>query len=68
MTSMTLRESLKNYIPVYLWESINHPEGYIVSSEEYNMRWNLLMTQGDQQAYAIKELLESLKSLSLSII
>lgn len=57
---MSLREDFKNYVPMYLWENIEHPEGYIVFNEEYNARWNLLQTQGDQQANAIRDILQML--------
>lgn len=45
---------------MYLWETIEHAEGYIVPSEEYNMRWNLLQTQGDQQANTLRDILQML--------
>lgn len=58
--AMTLREDLKNYVPMYLWEKIEHPEGFVITNEEYNMRWNLLQVQGDQQANAIRDALTML--------
>lgn len=57
---MTLRETLKKYVPMYLWERINHVEGHIVSNEEYNMRWNLIQAQGDQHSNMIRDILKML--------
>jgi len=54
---MSLREDLKNHIPMFLWEVIAHPEGHIVEAEEFNRRWNLIQAQGDQQANTIRDIL-----------
>ena len=42
---------------MYLWEVINHPEGYTMTNEEFNARWNMLQEQGDQQANYIRDIL-----------
>lgn len=54
---MSLREDLKEHIPMYLWETIDHPEGYIVPNTEFNARWNLVQAQGDFQANTIRDIL-----------
>lgn len=50
MDKLALIAQLKEYLPMYLWERINHPSGYIVDNEEFNARWNLSATQGDHHA------------------
>lgn len=50
-------EILQEYIPKYLWEVINFPEGTIITNEEYNQRWNLNVTQGDYHAMVIEAII-----------
>lgn len=57
---MSLRDDLKNFIPKFLWDSINHPQGYVVSAEEYNAHWNLNVEQGDHTSKTLEELLDML--------
>lgn len=57
---MPLREDLKNFIPKFLWNTINHPQGYVVSAEEFNSQWNLNVAQGDHTALTVQQLLEML--------
>lgn len=54
---MSLREDLKEFIPKYLWEELKHPEGFLITNEEFNDRWNLIRSQGDQQARTIRDIL-----------
>ncbi len=63
---MSLRDELKEYIPMFLWEVIEHPGGYIVSAEEFNNRWNLIREQNDEQARTIKKILDMLYETLLS--
>lgn len=57
---MSLREELKEWIPKLLWDIINHPHGYTVTSEEFNNQWNLIVNQNDDQAHTIRKLLTML--------
>lgn len=63
---MPLREDLKNFIPKFLWNTINHPQGYIVSAEEFNSQWNLNVAQGDHTALTVQQLLTMLYETILS--
>lgn len=63
---MPLREDLKNFIPKFLWTTINHPQGYIVSAEEFNSQWNLNVAQGDHTALTVQQLLTMLYETILS--
>lgn len=49
---------LRNFIPKLLWETKNHPEGYIVTSEDFNELWNLNMEQGDYNSKVLESLLK----------
>ena len=57
---MPLREDLKEHIPIFLWEMINYPEGHTVTAEDFNAKWNLNVTQGDQHAETIRDILQML--------
>jgi hypothetical protein len=63
MVNLELIEKLKEYIPMYLWERINHPAGYVVNNEEFNARWNLSATQGDYHADTLTAMVELLLSI-----
>jgi hypothetical protein len=63
---MALRDDLKNYIPMYLWEVMNYPEGYKITAEEWNSIWNRIRTQGDAHANWIRDLLLMLYDTVLS--
>ena len=63
---MALRDDLKNYIPMYLWEVMNYPEGYKITAEEWNSIWNRIRTQGDAHANWIRDLLLMLYETVLS--
>lgn len=63
---MTLRDDLKNYIPTYLWETMNHPEGYKMTAEEFNSLWNRIQVQGDTHANLIRDILLMLYGTVLS--
>ena len=63
---MALRDDLKNYIPMYLWEVMNYPEGYKITAEEWNSIWNRIRTQGDAHANWIRDLLLMLYQTVLS--
>lgn len=54
---MALRDDLKNYVPMYLWEVLNRPEGYVVTAEEFNEMWNKIRLQNDTQANYIRDIL-----------
>jgi len=53
-------EIILSYIPKYLWEHINYPEGHIVSHEDFNEKWNLNVTQGDYHALVIRAIIDLL--------
>ena len=63
---MALRDDLKNFIPMYLWETMNHPEGYIITAEEFNSIWNRIQTQGDANTNWIRDILLMLYETVLS--
>lgn len=63
---MALRDDLKLYIPQLLNEILSHPTGYIVSNEEYNNRWNLIRSQGDDTANKVRLILDMLYETILS--
>lgn len=66
MAAQELRELLKEYIPMYLWETMNHPEGYIITAEEFNSIWNRIQVQGDAHANWIRDILLMLYQTILS--
>ena len=51
-------EALRTFIPKYLWEIMNHPEGHLVTNEEWNEIWNLIRTQGDYNTNILKALID----------
>lgn len=63
---MALRDDLKSYIPTYLWETMNHPEGYKMTAEEFNSLWNRIQVQGDTHANLIRDILLMLYETVLS--
>lgn len=57
---MALRDDLKLYIPKYLWEILNFPEGTTITNEDFNARWNMIRDQGDTHSDVIRDMLQML--------
>ena len=57
---MALRDTLKLFVPKFLWNLISHPAGYVITPEEYNNQHNLNVAQGDASAQAIADTLTML--------
>lgn len=63
---MSLRDDLKLFIPKFLWSTINHPQGYVVTPEEFNSQWNLNVAQGDHTSLTMQQTLTMLYQTILS--
>lgn len=57
---MALRDDLKVWVPMYLWNTISRQEGYVVPAQEFNDQWNTNVAQGDHSAQAIVDILAML--------
>ena len=51
---------------MYLWQTLATPHGHVVTAEEWNNYWNLMMTQGDHTSKAVTDMRDMLYETVLS--
>lgn len=57
---MALRDDLKDYIPLKVWQTLDNVDGDVVDAVRWNELFNLLITQGDDTTANLKNTLDML--------
>lgn len=63
---MALRDTLKDYIPLKVWQVIARSDGAVITADRWNELFNLLITQGDDTTAKLKDTLSMLYETVLS--
>lgn len=62
---MATWDDVTDRVPMYISQTVDRQDGHLVTPEEFNALFTLLITQGDEHTAAIVELVEALSDILL---